>query len=194
MIKSMTGFASATFAAGSLTVAAEIRSYNSRSLDMALRLPSGYTDLEERVRGLIGARLARGRIEARVQVEDISATASAVEVDMVRAHAVFSAMDRLKTELGLKEPPSLELLIGQGGVLKMVQPRADVDAVWPAVKECLSQALDGLDAMRVAEGRHLELDLGARINALEAALGVIAQRASGLVALHRSGCVNASPF
>jgi uncharacterized protein (TIGR00255 family) len=152
---------------------------------MALRLSSGYTDLEERVRGLIGARLGRGRVEARVQIEDLSAAASAVEVDLVRAHAVLSAVDRLRTELGLKEPPSLELLIGQGGIFKTVQPRADVDAVWPAVQQCLSQALDGLDAMRVAEGRHLALDLGERIKALEAALEAIAQQASGLVVLYQ---------
>jgi len=41
MIKSMTGFASASAAAGGLTVGIEIRTYNSRNLDLALRLPAG---------------------------------------------------------------------------------------------------------------------------------------------------------
>ena len=204
MIKSMTGFASAAVAAGSLTVAVEIRSYNSRALDLSLRLPSGYADLEERTRGLLGARITRGRVEVRIQVEDTSATASAVEVDMVRAHAVLHALDRLKNELGLEEPPSLDLLVGAGGVLKSVQPRADLDAVWPVLEGCLAQALDGLDAMRAAEGRHLALDLEARVGAMEAALSEIGRHASGAAALIQErlreriavltqGCVDLDP-
>jgi uncharacterized protein (TIGR00255 family) len=185
MIKSMTGFASAASAASSLTVTVEIRSYNSRTLDLSLRLTPGYADLEERVRGLIGARIARGRVEARIQVEDTSAAASAIEVDMVRAQAVLSALDRLKTGLGLEERLSLDLLLEAGGILKTVQPRADLDAAWPAIEGCLAQALEGLDAMRAVEGRHLALDLGARIDAMEAALGEIARQAAGMMALYQ---------
>ena len=171
MIKSMTGFASASAAAGGLTVGIEIRTYNSRNLDIALRLPAGYSDLEERARSVIAARLTRGRIEARVHIEDVSDSASPVEVDMARARAVFAALQHLKTELGLEGAASLELVVGVGGVLKTVQPKADLAAAWSVLEGCLAQALDGLDAMRSAEGRHLAVDLGARLDALEAAIG-----------------------
>src|SRR5512143_368324 len=115
MIKSMTGYASAAASAGSLTVSAEIRTYNSRNLDFALRLPAGYNDLEERVRLFIGGRLTRGRVEARVQVEDASDAAGSVEVDLARARAMLTALDRLKAELSLEGAVSLELLAGAGG-------------------------------------------------------------------------------
>ena len=185
MIKSMTGFASAAATVGGLTVSIEIRTYNSRNLDLALRMPAGFTDLEERVRSVIAARLARGRIETRIHVEDVSDSASPVEVDMARARAVLVALERLKTEFGLEGAASLELLVGVGGVLKTVQPKADLDAAWSALEGCLSQALDGLDAMRATEGRNLAVDLGARIDALEAALGDISRKSAGVAALYQ---------
>jgi uncharacterized protein (TIGR00255 family) len=185
MIKSMTGFSSASATAGSLTVAAEIRTYNSRNLDLALRLPAGFADLEDRVRAAIAARLGRGRIETRVQIEDGSESAAPVEVDMARARAVLAALDRLKTELGLEGSASLELLVGAGGILKTVQPKADLDAVWAVLEGCLNQALDGLDAMRTTEGRHLAEDLNGRLDALEAALGEISRQSAGLAALYQ---------
>jgi len=185
MIKSMTGFSSASATAGGLTVAAEIRAYNSRNLDLALRLPAGFADLEDRVRAAIAARLGRGRIETRVQIEDGSESAAPVEVDMARARAVLAALDRLKTELGLEGSASLELLVGAGGILKTVQPKADLDAVWAVLEGCLNQALDGLDAMRTTEGRHLAEDLNGRLDALEAALGEISRLSAGLAALYQ---------
>jgi uncharacterized protein (TIGR00255 family) len=185
MIKSMTGFASAAVSAGSLTVSTEIRTYNSRSLDFALRLPAGYNDLEERVRGLIAGRLTRGRVEARIQIENASDAASPVELDMARARAVQAALVRLKADLGLEGGASLETLLSAGGILKTAQPRADLDETWPVLARCLTQAMDGLDGMRATEGRHLALDLGARLDALEAALGEIAGQASGLVAFYQ---------
>ena len=185
MIKSMTGFASAAATVGGLTVSIEIRTYNSRNLDLALRMPAGFTDLEERVRSVIAARLARGRIETRIHVEDVSDSASPVEVDMARARAVLVALERLKTEFGLEGAASLELLVGVGGVLKTVQPKADLDAAWSALEGCLSQALDGLDAMRATEGRNLAVDLGVRIDALEAALGDISRKSAGVAALYQ---------
>jgi len=88
MIKSMTGFASAAVTSGSWSLSVEIRTYNSRHLDMVLRLPPGYSDLEERVRALIAARLTRGRVEAKIHIEDTTTASGCVETDLARARAV----------------------------------------------------------------------------------------------------------
>ena len=112
MIKSMTGYASAAATRGSVTVTIELRTYNSRALDLSLRLPSGYADLEERVRAAVGAALTRGRVEAKVQIEDTSEAAGAVEPDLARGRAVLAALERLRTELGVPGTVSLDLLVG----------------------------------------------------------------------------------
>lgn len=185
MIKSMTGFASASATAGGVAVSVEIRTYNSRHLDIALRLPPGYTDLEERVRALIAARLTRGRVEAKIHIEDASATLAAVEADLARARAVQAALDRVKAELGLPDPVTLEMLLGAGGILKTAQPEADLAAAGSLLEGVLIQVLEDLDSMRSAEGRALSLDLRTRLDAIEAALGEISRHGEGLSAVYQ---------
>ena len=185
MIKSMTGFASAAATAGGVAVSVEIRTYNSRHLDIALRLPPGYTDLEERARALIAARLTRGRVEAKIHIEDASAALAAVEADLDRARAVRSALHHLKTELGLPDPVTLELLLAAGGILKAVQPEADLAAAGSLLEGVLIQAIEDLDGMRTREGRALSLDLCTRLDAIEAALGEISRHGEGLSAVYQ---------
>ena len=185
MIKSMTGFASAAATAGGVAVSVEIRTYNSRHLDIALRLPPGYTDLEERARALIAARLTRGRVEAKIHIEDASAALAAVEADLARARAVQAALDRVKAELGLPDPVTLEMLLGAGGILKTAQPEADLAAAGSLLEGVLIQALENLDGMRSAEGRALSLDLRTRLDAIEAALGEISRHGEGLSAVYQ---------
>jgi uncharacterized protein (TIGR00255 family) len=185
MIKSMTGFASASATAGGVAVSVEIRTYNSRHLDIALRLPPGYTDLEERARALIAARLTRGRVEAKIHIEDASAALAAVEADLARARAVQAALDRVKAELGLPDPVTLEMLLGAGGILKTAQPEANLAAAGPLIEGVLIQVLEDLDGMRSAEGRALFFDLRTRLNAIEAALGEISRHGEGLSAVYQ---------
>jgi uncharacterized protein (TIGR00255 family) len=185
MIKSMTGFASAAATAGGVAVSVEIRTYNSRHLDIALRLPPGYTDLEERARALIAARLTRGRVEAKIHIEDASAALAAVEADLARARAVQAALERVKAELRLPDPVTLEMLLGAGGILKTVQPEADLAAAGSLLESVLIQAIEDLDGMRTREGRALSSDLCTRLDAIEAALGEISRHGEGLSAVYQ---------
>ena len=59
MIKSMTAFARVEKKVEELTVTVEIRSYNSRHLDIALRVPHGYLALEEKIKSLVAEKVAR---------------------------------------------------------------------------------------------------------------------------------------
>jgi uncharacterized protein (TIGR00255 family) len=182
MIKSMTGFASAAAAAGGWSLSIEIRTYNSRHLDMALRLPPGYIDLEEQARSLIAARLTRGRVEARIHIEDASAAIGSVEADLARAGAVRTALERVRTELGLPGSVTLEMVLGAGGILKNIQPETDLVSVRALLESVLIQALEELDGMRTTEGQSLASDLLLRLALVEDALGEISRQADGLPA------------
>jgi uncharacterized protein (TIGR00255 family) len=182
MIKSMTGCASAAAAAGTWSLGVEIRTYNSRHLDVALRLPAGYIDLEEPARALIAARLTRGRVEARVLIEDASAAIGSVEADLARARAVWTALERVRAELGLAGPVTLEQILAAGGILKTVQPEADLAAVRTLLQTVLVQALEDLDRMRTTEGRALAADLDQRLALIEADLAEVSRQARELPA------------
>jgi uncharacterized protein (TIGR00255 family) len=185
MIKSMTGFASTAATAGNIAVTVEIRTYNSRNLDLSLRVSPGDAGLEERIRALLSGRLVRGRVEVKIQVEATADEVARLEVDMPRAQALVAMLRRLQADLELDGAPSLELLMACGGILKSAAPETDVERVWLTLETCLTRALDECDTMRGREGRHLAQDLHARLDRIENALKEIAGNAAGLTAIYQ---------
>ena len=181
MIKSMTGFAAAEITAGEITVSTDIRAYNSKHLDVFLRLPSGFTQLEEKVKALIAERNARGRMEIKVQIKDQSEEAAAFEIDRTRVKAVKSVLSELKDELGIQNEISLELLMSIGGIIKPVETGTEIEAVWPVIKECLTLALDDLDTMRKKEGDFIAGDLRQRLDYIEVCVSEIEKNSEGLL-------------
>lgn len=185
MIKSMTAYATAERSTDDLTIAAEIRSYNSRHLDIALRLPAGYMALEEKLKELIYSRAIRGRIEIKIQIESDSQNANDFEIDQSRARSYFLALGQLRELFDFKDDISLDLLLSPGGIIKPVDSIENTEAVWRAVKDCVSQALDNLDLMRKREGDFISQDLIKRLEHIAKHLDQIQRGSSGLLPLYQ---------
>src|SRR5918992_4221865 len=100
MIKSMTGFASLTHEDQRATIGVTIRAVNHRFLDVQLRIPQSFGDLETRVRALLQKRLARGRVELAISVQLRQANVPTVELNEEFANALTAALDRAR-ERGL---------------------------------------------------------------------------------------------
>jgi len=160
----MTGFAAAEVIAGDVTVTVDIRAYNSKYLDIVLRMPSNYMALEEKIKGLITGQIARGRLEVKVQIKDGSEGTVAFEIDWARARAVRGALIQLKDELDLEGDISVDHLLSVGGMIKPVEAVDQSDTIWLTVMECLTRALKDLEAMRRKEGDFIAEDLNARLD------------------------------
>ena len=173
MIKSMTGFAAAESTLQDVTVSVDIRAYNSKHLDVALRVASGYMHLEEKMKACIAQRIARGRMEVKIQIKDQSEGAVAYEIDHLRARAIQSALTELKDEFDLQNDISLELLMSVGGILKPVETVAEAESIWPVIQQCLTIALDNLETMQQKEGDFIAVDLLKRLDFIEGCLGEI---------------------
>ncbi len=181
MIKSMTAFAQKEQSRDGLTVAAEVRSYNSRHLDMTLRLPPGYQALEEQVKTLVKDRLERGRLEVKVRIQDDAQAEQRFEVDTQRALSFYEALRSLQAELALDLPVTLDLFVNASGVIKPAETPKDLDACWPAVQACVFAALEELDEMRQREGAFLAQDFTERLALIESLVANVASQAEGLV-------------
>ena len=164
MIKSMTAFATVEKTVDELAVTVDIRSYNSRHIDIFLRVPPAYKSLEDRIKSLISNRVARGRVEVRVQIDDRAEEAAGLEIDYARATGVMAAFKELKSEFNLKNDITLDMLVGAGGIFKPVEKLPNEDVLWTAVKDCTSLALDDLEAMRQKEGDFIAEDIGRRLD------------------------------
>lgn len=167
MIHSMTAYARAESFAEGLTVTMEIRSVNSRHLDLNVRLPSQYLGLEERIRSTLVQHLTRGRIDIRVQIQDQEAESLAFEIDEPRALAYQKALESIRQKFDIDSPISLDAILGAGGIIKPVEHEPELAACQPAVDACLAQALAELVAMRETEGKFLARDFKDRLAFVE---------------------------
>ena len=185
MLQSMTGYAQMESSADSLTVLVELRSYNSRYLDIVARLPHGYNNLEDRVRAQIGASLARGRVEARIQIDLSAGEQPGFEVNAPLAIAYHKALLTLNEQLGLSDPVRLEQILQLNGIITPVEMAQDAEAVWPTLRSCLGRALEALTAMRGKEGQHLAADIVVRVNKIASELDLIRSESHHLMPIYQ---------
>jgi uncharacterized protein (TIGR00255 family) len=180
MIKSMTAFATVEKATDNFSAIVEMRSYNSRHIDMFLRIPSPYQFLEDKIKELISARITRGRLEMRLQIEDHSTETAALELDDARASALMSILAQLKSKFKLKSDITLDTLLNAGGIIKPIENLQNGDIIWPVVKECTVLALEDLDAMRRKEGDFIAADFRQRLEFIDGCLDRIKKGSANL--------------
>lgn len=185
MIKSMTAYATFEKTADHLTVTVEIRAYNSRHIDIFLRIPQTFQPLEDKIKGLITDRITRGRIEARVQIDDTSDEAAALEIDFVRAEAIIAAFKELKNKFKLKNDITLDMILGAGGILKPLEKLQNEDVLWPVVKECICRALDDFEVMRRKEGDFIASDFRHRLDFINGCLKQIKKGSNDLLSQYQ---------
>jgi uncharacterized protein (TIGR00255 family) len=164
MIKSMTAYANSEKTTDELAVTVDIRAYNSRHIDIFLRIPPAYQFLEEKIKGLISDRIDRGRVEVRIQVDDRADEPAGLEIDHARARAIVAAYQELKDGFNLENDITLDLLVGAGGIIKPVEKLPNEEVLWPAVRDCTALALDDLEAMRRKEGDFIAGDIERRLD------------------------------
>jgi uncharacterized protein (TIGR00255 family) len=181
MIKSMTGFAAAEVSAGDIAVSVDIRAYNSRHLDIVLRLPSSYMVLEDKMKGLISRTIVRGRLEVKVQIKDGSEGTIAFEIDWARAKAMHGALVQLRDKLDLENDISVDHLLSVGGMIKPVEKVDESDDIWLTASQCLTRALEDLETMRCKEGDFIAKDLHARLEFIETCLSEIKADSNNLI-------------
>ena len=167
----MTGFASLTHEDEHATIAVTVRAVNHRFLDLQVRLPQAFADVEPRVRGLLQKRLARGRVELGISVQVRNAGATTVELNEDFASALSVAIDAARSRglvSGTLSPGDL-LRLPQAITVRERPHESDpaVEArLAVSIEAAVEQALADLDAMRMREGTHLRTDLDGRRDTL----------------------------
>ena len=185
MIRSMTAYAGAELTRSQVRVEIEIRGYNSRNLDMAVKMPPGYQYLEEKIRSVVAGQVTRGRVEIRLSIQCEAAAEEAFQINEAAADGYYAALRRLAGRFQISEDIPLSLLAAKSGIIEPAQSETDAEAVWQAVSEALSQTLDTFTEMKITEGRHTAQDLENRLAVIEAAIEEIENRASDLLDIYQ---------
>src|SRR4051812_35848684 len=165
----MTGFASVTREDERATIAVTIRALNGRFLDLQLRMPQSLAAIEADVRALVSKRVARGRVELSVSLQQRQTPGLEVEFNEEFGRALEIALDQAR-ERGLVSgqlTPGDLLRLPQAITIRERQSGDDADtqqAIAAQARDTIDEALVDLDSMRSREGDHVRADLDARRN------------------------------
>ncbi len=175
MILSMTGFGKATMVVCNKKITAEIKSLNSKQMDLTVKLPLPYRELELELRNTIAGELGRGKVDVYVTSESIeSAGAAQLNVEMLRSYK--SQIENLSQQFGLPEPADWHAtLLRMPDVYKQDAGEDVAQAELDGVREVVRQALQATTDFRTQEGAKLYHFFKEKIAAIEQLLSDIAQ-------------------
>lgn len=167
MIKSMTGFASATREADTATITVTIRAVNHRHLDLQLRVPQTLAEGEGRIRASVQRRIGRGRVELAVNVQYRHTASVEVEFNEPLAVALSAALETARSRGIIQGPLTPGDLLRLPQALAIRERPVERDAIIVAqlveiLEAAVEEAINQLDTMRVTEGEHLNADLELR--------------------------------
>ncbi|MBW2659959.1 MAG: YicC family protein [Deltaproteobacteria bacterium] len=165
-VKSMTGFGGGESVSGGRIWTVELRCVNHRYLDLKMKVPHGYSALEEKIRKKVAAIHQRGRVDLFLGVSGDFSDLMEVKVNLQLAGRYRDALEILAKEFGTEggDSSSATLLASYPDVLRYERQNDDLDEIWPFVEQALDSALDGCNNMRMQEGEALAEDLTGRLD------------------------------
>ena len=172
MIRSMTGYgiAEQTYLSKKITV--EIKTLNSKQLDLQVKLPNELRASELDLRNQIAAKMLRGKIDAVITVTDTDLTQTYhIDQDIVKAYK--EQIEKVSLSLGITPAEDLAaILFRMPGIFNVPAENYD-EAFIAKVSETLNQALDIVDGFRIQEGQTLKKDLLHRVELILSLLGQV---------------------
>lgn len=163
MIKSMTGYGKAECEFQSKKLTIEIKSLNSKQLDLNLKLPSLFKEKEIDIRNEISRELVRGKVELTVSSDSNSEDAVAcINTPLLKNY--YKQLTEISGELNLSVPEDIiATLLRLPDVLKSEKQEVS-DEDWARLMKSISGAIKATDDFRRQEGKALEKDIAERIN------------------------------
>lgn len=157
----MTGFGKATKEFSNKTVSVEIRSLNSKNVDLSLRLSSTYRDKEHELKSEVAKLLERGKIDLSVYVES-KKQETPVEVNTELAKAYYEKIKQLAIDLNEPQTNLLTQVLKMPDVLKSERKEPD-EQDWKDIHEVIMTAIVALNKFREDEGKSIEKDFEERL-------------------------------
>jgi uncharacterized protein (TIGR00255 family) len=168
MIRSMTGYGHAGLDTEALRAAVAVRSVNHRFLDLTVHLPRPLHNLEAEVKERVSAAVARGRVEVSVQAALPETGTEAVVASRPLVTSLVRTLRDMQSEYGLEGGVSVADLVRFPGAIERVDDVTELPGeVRAAVGGLVARALEGMDAMRRAEGERLRRELERLLDAID---------------------------
>ena len=179
MVQSMTGFAVQTRDLGSVSLHLELRSVNSRYLDLGFRIVDDLRAAEPAIRERISARLGRGKVECRLNLQAGHAAPRSMALNAALLDQLADAQATLRARFADASPLSVNELLRWPGML--ADDSLGFDEMLPAIVALTNAALDDLVATRGREGEKLADMIRERVARMRELVAVVTPRMPAVV-------------
>ncbi len=168
----MTGFGKAEFEVNNKKITIEIKSLNSRQIDISTRTPALYREKDIVIRKAISEKLVRGKVDFNIYVENLGdESTSKINGPVLKGY--FIHLKQICAELGL--PADQDALYAAMRLPDVVKNEYETleEGEWATILENINKALDDIDKFRIQEGTALKSDISGNILSIKGLLGQI---------------------
>lgn len=182
---SMTGYGRGTASLDGRELTIELKSVNNRFLDVGMKLPRQLSFLEDGLRKLLNDSLSRGHVDVFVNYRNLRSDAKTVRVDEALLKAYLASARESAKALDLADDLTLSRALTLPDVTVILPADEDQQALAELSKTVMTDAIDGLKAMRLKEGERLKLDLSVRMDTMVGYAAAIEKRSPAVAEEYR---------
>ncbi len=183
MIRSMTGFGTATATYLNKSITIEVKSVNSKFFDLTLRLPSLYREKEYELRSDLSKAIERGKVDVSFSVDSPEATKK-TSINGPLFKSYYDDLKNIQQQYQTGDSDLMRIILNLPDVMSN-DKQAVTEEEWKQVKSILDSSLDAFTAFRLAEGASMQKDLEERINSITKKLIEVEKFEGGRIELVR---------
>lgn len=180
MITSMTGFGRGEASSKGITVTVELKTVNSRYLDISLRIPQSIQDHELDLKELLQEHVERGKLNVSVRVDKSDMGEPEITFNKNLVQGYKEMLNDLRKAADIEDPITLQSFLQFNDIFESrEQDEETVELIWELTRDAAEKAAEELKQMRRQEGSQLEHDLNQRINHIEEMLDIVKEKVDG---------------
>lgn len=157
----MTGFGISSHDLGNVKYTVEIKSLNSKFLELSVKLPRAFAEKEFELRNECSRLIERGKVNLAINIEQNEAKNAAASIDVALLQQYLKQLKEVSSQLNEPTSNLLQLALGLPEVVKYTEEKASEDE-WKTVAQVFKKAVDEFQQFRLDEGNVLENDLKLR--------------------------------
>ena len=172
MFYSMTGYGSDLYSDEKYSLETEIKSLNSRFLDLSVRLPKELSQFEFEIRDLVKAKILRGKVSVNINVNYNLSLTNTISINVDELNQSVNILNRIKDLSNVSNDIDMnQILMLRENFIDKSEDQTEIDIL--VLKDSVNRAIDNLIEMRGKEGAELKVDFISRIQIIDQTLNKI---------------------
>jgi len=163
----MTGYGEARYEDDQYTIRAEVKTLNSKFLDIAIRIPRSFNDKEIQIRNLISEKLVRGKVSLVLEFNNKGDSTAKININERLFHEYYDKLKSLSDGVESNSADLFKMAVQFPDVIETSEDDSNIEKEWELIFPVIRKAVDNSNDFRVKEGMTLTENLNSYISAIE---------------------------